>query len=539
GAPLFGERRAGVETSFVDPLLVGEVQVVRGPSSTFQGAGALGGVVEVFPRRRAGWSAEAGWASQGSERSAAVGWGGGGWSLAAAWRDAGDAETADGERLFSRSSRLTASAERSWTAAAADWSLVVWPSAVRDVGKPNVDVSRRTTLYPAEDHLVASLTALFRGGWHGNAWLHPHAVDTRTTEADGARALVENDAFDGGVRVEREARLSAALALRAGGEAVARRAVDAVETAFDPAGRRLAAARPLDGAAQDELSAFASLAWALRGATLAAGGRWTHLGQDNRAAGAAGLDDAAWNGFAGAVVPLGGGLRATGNLGTGMRWPTLSERFFTGTTGRGAVVANPGLGPERSLQGDLGLAWSGRRAHLAAHVFQSEIEGFIEQVELPAREPGESTSTFVNLGEGTLRGVEVEGVAELAPGWTLSAGGHAIDGENEAGGALSDVPADRLSANLAAGPAARLAGGRLTVRLRVERRAAIDDPGPGERAIPGATLVSAGLGWQLGPGFVLTLSGGNLTDRRWLPAADDKAMPAAGRSVGVSLRWER
>lgn len=539
GAPLHGERRAGVETSFLDPLLLGTVEVVRGPSGTYQGSGALGGVVEVFPRRRDGWSVEAGWTSQGSERSAAVGWGDERWSLAAAWRHAGDAETADGERLFSRFERTAASVERAWSGERADWTLVAIPSATRDIGKPNTDFPRRTTLYPAEDHLLLALSGLWRGGWHTTTWLHPHAVDTRVTRADGARDLVENDATDLGARVERETLLAPKLALRAGGEYSARRGVDAVESAFDAAGHRLAVARPLDGAGQDDAAAFASLAWTLPGATLQTGGRFTWVRQTNGAAstaGAADFDDTAWNGFAGAVVPLPAGFQLTANLGTGMRWPTLSERFFSGTTGRGEVIANPGLDPERSLQGDLGVAWFGRRLHLAVHAFRNEVEDFVEQVDVPAP-GGETVSTFVNLGQGTIEGVELDGFAQLAPGWMLGWGGHALDGKNDGGGALADVPADRAFATLDAGPDARLAGGRLTARLRLERRAAIDDPGPGESAIPGATLVSGSLAWRLAAGLSVALTGTNLADELWIPAADDKAVPAAGRSVGVTLRW--
>lgn len=539
GAPLHGERRAGVETSFLDPLLVGAVEVVRGPSGTYQGSGALGGVVEVFPRRRAGWSAELGGASQGDEVSAAVGWGGGPWSIAAVWRKVGDAETADGERLFSRFERLAASVERTWDGERVDWTLVVVPATTRDIGKPNTDFPRRTTLYPSEDHLLASLSGIWRGGWHTTTWLHPHAVDTRTTEADGSRALVENDAFDLGARLEREVLLAADLALRAGAEHSARRGVDATETAFDPAGRRLAVARPLAGAGQDDAAAFASLAWSLPGATLEAGARFTWLAQENGGAadaGAARSDDTAWNGFAGAVVPLGGGFQATANLGTGMRWPTLSERFFSGTTGRGEVIANPDLDPERSLQADLGLAWFGRRLHLSAHAFRNEIEGFIEQVDLPAP-GGADVSTFVNLGRGTIEGVEVDGFAQLAPGWMLGWGAHALSGESDAGEPLADVPADRAFATLEAAPEARLAAGRLTARLRLEHRAAIDDPGPGEKPIPDATLLSGSLAWRLRDGLTVALTGTNLTDELWLPAADDKAVPAAGRSVGLTIRW--
>ncbi|MEM8995684.1 MAG: Plug domain-containing protein, partial [Acidobacteriota bacterium] len=51
GMQITGERRAGVATSFIDPLLMGAVDVLRGPASTYYGSGALGGVVQIFPRR--------------------------------------------------------------------------------------------------------------------------------------------------------------------------------------------------------------------------------------------------------------------------------------------------------------------------------------------------------------------------------------------------------------------------------------------------------------------------------------------------------
>ena len=37
GMRIVGERRAGVSASFLDPLLLGSVEVVRGPSSTYWG----------------------------------------------------------------------------------------------------------------------------------------------------------------------------------------------------------------------------------------------------------------------------------------------------------------------------------------------------------------------------------------------------------------------------------------------------------------------------------------------------------------------
>ncbi len=45
GMRLTSERRAGVSGSFLDPTLIGTVDVLRGPSSSFYGSGALGGIV--------------------------------------------------------------------------------------------------------------------------------------------------------------------------------------------------------------------------------------------------------------------------------------------------------------------------------------------------------------------------------------------------------------------------------------------------------------------------------------------------------------
>jgi outer membrane receptor protein involved in Fe transport len=52
-----------------------------------------------------------------------------------------------------------------------------------------------------------------------------------------------------------------------------------------------------------------------------------------------------------------------------------------------------------------------------------------------------------------------------------------------------------------------------------------------------ADLLSAGVTVRLLPGFDLMLSGENLLDETYLPAADMLVAPAPGRSLGVSVRW--
>jgi outer membrane receptor protein involved in Fe transport len=67
GMRMVSERRAGVSASFVDPLLLGAIDVVRGPSSTYYGSGALGGVVQLFSRHFDRLTVASGLSTQGDE----------------------------------------------------------------------------------------------------------------------------------------------------------------------------------------------------------------------------------------------------------------------------------------------------------------------------------------------------------------------------------------------------------------------------------------------------------------------------------------
>ena len=114
GIRLTSERRAGVSVSFLDPLLIGSVQVLRGPSTTFFGSGALGGVMQVNPRSFAGPRVELAYGTNGNEASQLFGAGGEGWSAGLSHRRASDGEAADGSRLSSHFDQYSAFLQRDW-----------------------------------------------------------------------------------------------------------------------------------------------------------------------------------------------------------------------------------------------------------------------------------------------------------------------------------------------------------------------------------------------------------------------------------------
>ncbi len=541
GIPIIGERRAGVSTSFIDPTLMGSVDVLRGPASTYYGSGALGGVVQIFPRIFDGLHVDAGYDSQGDANYGRIGWGAtdddGLWSLGVAYRTADNDEAADGTELNSHYSQFSGSITRAWSAGGLDYEILAMPSYGRDIGKPNTDFPGRTTNYPRETHLLLrfGVTDHGRDGgspWKVSAFIHPNDLITSDLRTGNRFTEVENEAFDFGASWQREwsraggeGRLSS-LAGRYGIDYVGRRGVDANERRRDLNDGTITELQTLDDGTQDEAAAYGSVRWSLGPATFQAGGRFTWQRQRN--GDEASRDDSAATAFLGYVRPLGRGFEIAANVGTGLRFPNLSERFFTGTTGRGGVIGNPGLESESSLTIDLGLRWYGERTFLSTQVFHQTIDDYIERVEIT-----DDLLTFVNLTSGTITGFEIEGFHQLSEPWLLTWSGHLLDGEDDDGNSLADVPANRLQLGL------QYERSVWKGQLQVQHRANKEDPGSGEKAIPSAQLVSASLSYRLGSGLALTLQGRNLLDEEYFNSADRRTQVAPGRSIGLSLSFWR
>ncbi|MCB1055939.1 MAG: TonB-dependent receptor [Acidobacteria bacterium] len=529
GVRLTSERRAGISASFLDPQLLSAVDVLRGPASSLHGSGALGGVVQLLPARFEGSTVTAGYDSQGDERYAAVGWGEGdaegrGWSLGLAHRSAGDDESGDGTLRNSAFSQVSAVLRRGWGTGTTRHEIVVIPTYGDDIGKANTDFPRRDTTYPRERHLLARYSLDTEAGTSFQAYLHPQDLEALTVTAGDGRAEVSNKSFDLGAEWQRRWH-GGPLDGHWGVEYFGRRGVDATEVdrPEDPTAE-VVRAKTLDGGALDEVGVFVAAGHDFGEARLEAGTRFTWQRQDNR--GSDSVDDTAWSGFVGLTLPLGSGVELVANVGTGLRFAGLSERYFSGTTGRGEITANPDLDPERSLNVDLGLRRSGRHTFAAVYAFHTRVEDYIERVEVAPDQLG-----FVNLLSGTIEGVEAEIHWVAGPRFELYGSGHFMRGRAAGGEALADIPPHRLIF----GGERRL--GRWRLEGRWQYRFAKDDPGSGEQAIDAADVLDAALGYELRTGLELTLRGTNLLDEEYQASADRKDIGARGRSIGLALAW--
>jgi iron complex outermembrane receptor protein len=525
GMRIVGERRAGVSVSFIDPELLETVHVLRGPSSSYYGSGALGGVIQALPRSYDGLRVAAGYESQGDANHQKVGWGDGEWSLAFAHRRAENAETPRGEELNSGFRQYNAMLERGWTAGGLGYRLQAIATEGRDIGKSNTDFPDEVSSYPAEDHLLLRFSLQKPGVFEAEAYVHPNELETRVADtASGARAEVFNEAFDFGGRWQQEVRDLAGGSARFGIDLFGRRGVTAREVDTPGGGAPQPAQATLHDGEEDEAGLYGASEWSIGRATALVGARFAWQRQSN--AGGRSEDDAAWGGFAGVVAPLGGGFELAANAGTGLRFPSLSERFFTGATGRGQVLGNPDLESERSVALDLGLRYYGRRLFVTGALFRTEIDDYVERINVTP-----DLRTFVNLIGGTLEGAELTGQMAL-DSWSVGFGGHVIEGRSESGAPLADAPADRVHASVG------WMGERWGVDGRWEHRFEKSDAGSGEQPIGAADVVSMAVSLAWRDGVSLRLTGRNLLDEEYFNSADEQLPLSAGRSVGISVAYE-
>jgi iron complex outermembrane receptor protein len=525
GMRVNSERRAGASVSFIDPLLLGTVEVQRGPSTTFYGSGALGGVVQVLPRVNDGWSVQTGYDSSGDENYQLLGVGDGNWSVGVARRDADDAEAPDGTLLNSHFTQYSATLMHGWDHGKQRYEVLFIPTLAEEIGKANTDFPDRATEYPRERHEMLRFRVDSEEGWEGELWLHAHDLETEVVETGVSRNRVLNDSLDYGARWESLVDLDDTTLLRWGAQVSGRSGVEASETEASLAGPpATVTTRPLDDAHEIESGLFGALHWHWEGMDLEVGGRGSWQRQRN--SGFASETQTAMNGFAGVSRQVGERLRLRGSVSSGLRFPSLSERFFTGTTGAGGIVGNPDLDSERSLNVEASARWLAGKTLVDAAVYRTEVDDYIERVETVA-DP--DVLTFRNLTSGTLQGVELQLLFLPSQPWKIELGGHLVRGRDDEDRPLADVPPHRVHAGL------RYRRGAWSFGTRWTHRGAKTDPGSAELRRSAADELRASVACRLGGGWSLTLSGDNLLDEEYIPAADRKAVFAPERSFGIRL----
>jgi len=552
GARVSAERRVGPSATFLDPESLASIEVARGPGSVAYGSDAFGGVIHARTRdpelgTRGGRAALSASAGGLSERAAAaeLNLPAGSWALLVALqgRDADDAEAGGGEAIPNSSSSGFGGALRGAGPAGPGWgraSLSV--DRVRDLGKAASDADIVRSTYPREDadRLTLGWSAGELAGWDSldlMAFYGRYRVlldrDRLATPA-GPRRLesADTDARDAALRAT-GGRPLAGGRLRLGFDLHGRFGLEARtgRVDFDTAGEETSRqeAIAIADASQRNLGLFAIFDRPLGDRLLLSlGARGDAIASENRGGfyGDLARDEEALSGHLALTSGPWRGVTATLQFASGFRSPTLSDRYYRGPSGRGFVVGNPDLDPERSRQLDLALRWGRAGRSVALSAYRYRIEDLVERYRDGA------DYRFRNRGEADLTGVELEVQAALGRGFELQTGLAWSEGEDAATGEpIADVAPSAGSVTL------RWAGARGFAWSRLHGALRFDEPGPSEVERAGWVAVDLGAGWRFGRGFELQLVLRNGADRRYVASPDETATPVAGRSLLAGLTW--
>ncbi len=551
GGRLSSERRAGASASFLDPASIAGVDVARGPGSVAYGSDAIGGVISVRTKRpdhRAPLAMEftgtlgAGVPDRRATLVVSKGFGSGGVLAQYHARESDDYDAPDGP-VPNSSWRDQGFLVRAEKQAGAGLLSVGWQSDLsRDVGRPRANSAVTRFYNPYEDSHrltvafeqpgVAGLDQLKIAGlvssYEQRSDQDTFATQTRTRSIERA----DTSAGDFQVRLTGD-KVLPDVKLEFGFDLNGRFGLEAhdILVRFDPAGdvSNVVDNVSIDSAHRTDTGLFFQAQTNVAPAVIFAGGLRADVVRSVNNGGFFGdraVTNSALAGFGAVTLGPFDGVSITGQVSRGFRDPTLSDRFFRGPTGRGTITGNPDLGPETTLQFDLGVRYALSRLRLAAYGYHYRINDLIERFELAP-----DTFAFRNRGRANVRGVELEAQLDLGRGYSVELSGQFARGDSP----NDDVPLDDMAAPSMTVVLRRTLSDRGTVYLRASGVSDDDRPGPSEIAMPGHTELDAGGSWRFSRHLELRASGRNLLNESYPSSPDRRFVLAPGRSASLTL----
>lgn len=521
GMPVAAQRRAGVPVSFVEPSLLGEINITRGPATVHFGPGALGGAVSIEPRWFEGGIISGSYATSGNESSVMAGYGNDSFSIGAVRHAAGDAKAANGRPLNSSFERESASLQYRTQFGDYTFDALLLPSRTEDIGKSNSRFPARDSTYPKDDHVVGRLRLRHENGFEASLRGHDQALLTYNQRPGAADTFAYIESRDFGLTVQQTFG-SGAFSHNVGIDFLGRRDVNGYDAQRTLANRNYS----LRNASEDAWSLFALSDWQV-GPQFAVevGARATRVEQEQAGADSS-ESDAAFT--AGAIWTPVEHSKVTLSLSSGYRFATLEERFFTGVTPQGEIVGNPNLGAEKSLGIDLGYAWHVGNWGAQVHVWRTNVDDLIQLFGI-----AQGINGYTNVGEAKLHGVE--GVVGWTPSTslTLRSGITLVRSKDElTGDPLYGSPP--LTATL---EAKYDINDELSLGAFYSHRWRMKRPGFEELPRDAVDVVDLDLTWRINTAWNVQLFVRNAFDENYVATADELSALAPERSVGVNVIW--
>ncbi|MCP2619833.1 TonB-dependent receptor [Candidatus Aminicenantes bacterium AC-334-K16] len=553
GARIVSERRIGASASFISLNNIDRIEINRGPYSVYYGSGAIGGIINVITKNPPDvqtWNGTllAGYNTSRKEKTASFSLsgnlGGVGLLLAANGKKADDYSSPNGLVEQSRYSDWDFLIKLKQQTKNSEWFLTLLDYWGKDIGKPSPSAHLKPRWYPKERNTIInfgytrknilSLDQLSVGFYLFPSELETKKENLRNDLSVAKRALAKVEGTSFGFKIRAGKNVLDHHQLSFGLDYFGRRGLrDSQQTwKFDSAGQIISFTETtsLEKGSRDNLGFYIDDKIQFNSHfSLNLGARVDLIQTSNFIAGGqkTSRQDESFSAYLGSTIQITPRLSFLANIGRSFRFPTISELFYTGLTGRGTVFGNPDLQPEKSLNMEAGLRYLHPDFFISVYGFHNRIMDMIQKY------PGEGEDYFYrNLAEGLISGIEGElafwGIKDIELLLTFH---HLVGREKETNAPLNYIPPDRLVGGV------RYTPGRFWIEPRITWSAAKDDPGPLEIEINGFTLVDLVFGWKLNSHCNLIIIGQNLTDTVYRFSADEKGVDAPGRGAVVRFSY--
>ncbi|MDQ7048213.1 MAG: TonB-dependent receptor [Enterobacterales bacterium] len=531
---LTSERRAGVAASFIDPLMLGDVMVTRGPVSTYYGSGAIGGVTQLDGDRSEGIKSLIGYKQSGNEQFQLLRWGDADGGISLSNRQAGNSEAINGSVLNTHFEQKNLMLQKNFWWSDLKFENFIFASEGNDLGRSNSRFPNRIVNIDKEKHAIFRSRLSDQDKWSASLYFHNQSTTSHSLKPAISRSKLQSESQDSGASWQ-TAWKSGNTAQLLGMDYFARRQVNIYETLLDLITQNAQQQQTLKQGFLDEFAIFYTQHKKFDRLRLQLGGRATFERsgsqpdqvQTSNSVNVHDSNQTAVTGFIGMAYHLSEHIEVNANVGNAFRFASLSERFFSGTTARGQVIGNPNLQAEKANTFDFGINASFAANQLKLNLFANQFKNYIQRIQL-----SNNSLTYINQDQGTIKGLELEYHYSFVNELELVLSGLAINGTDAFNQPLADVPSNRLNLQLFYHADAWQSN------LKLQHRFAKNTTASGEIATDTANILSFSVSWNIDPMWKLSIYADNLLNERYFNSADDLSTLAVARNFGITIGWQ-
>jgi iron complex outermembrane receptor protein len=547
GVRITSERRIGASASFVSLGAIDRIEINRGPYSVFHGSGALGGIINIItkspsPNSRFKGDFSLGYNTVHNERAGSASFSGsfGKWGLmfGTNGKKADDYSAPSGKIEWSRYADYDFMFKINRKSKKSEFYTTMFHYNGTDLGKPSPTARLKPRWYPTESNTLFTVGYKMDNFWildnlNASVYTLRSVLETQGDNlreeslALRKRSISKVEGTNFGFKARGGKTFGKTHTLNFGIDFFGRTDVNDrnSEWNYDENGNVTSQTEKtsLQDARRNNIGFYIDdKIQILNNLTLCVGARFDFIQTSNLSHDGIRLsqNDDFFSLYLGSMFQITPYFSILGNVGQSFRFPSVSELFYTGLTGRGTVFGNPDLTPEKSLNFDLGFRYLHEKFFASLYGFSNSLGDMIQKfggVE-------EEEYFYRNLTSGRIYGLEGEYYFSLMKNVELFINFHYMMGkEKNSDAALNYIPPSRLTFW------GKYSPGNFWIEPRVTLSSAVKNPGPLEIAIDGYVLFDTILGFKINNNLTLVAIAQNILDETYRASADEKGVDAPGR----------